>query len=197
MERASDPVVTVTPQAYIWGAVMLLSVPVRWLGAWIFAAVCHECFHCLAVLLAGKRIHSIRIGAFGAEIETEPLQPALSAICAIAGPIAGFCLLPFAQIAPRIALCALIQSAFNLLPICPLDGSTALRGFLSLICSELTANKVCAYLEALVILCLLLFCCYAAFVWQLGIPPLVFAGLFLLLMKKRKTPCKCVLNRVQ
>ena len=197
MGQAFKSVVTVTPRACIWAAVMLLSVPARWLVAWIFAAVCHECFHCLAVLLAGKRIHSIRIDALGAQIQTDPLQPVLSAICALAGPFAGVCLLLLTRIAPCVSLCAIVQSAFNLLPIYPLDGSVALRGVLTLLCSDPTANRICMYLEILAIFFLVVLCCYAAFIWKLGILPLVFAGVFLLRMKKRKIPCKCALNRVQ
>lgn len=197
MARASKVVPIISPQACFWGALLLLTVPLRWFLSWVLAAFCHECFHCLAVLLAGKRIFSIHIGTFGAEIRTEPLGPTLSMVCALTGPLGGLVLLIFARFIPRVALCALLQSTFNLLPVHPLDGSVALRGFLMLLVSEETAGKVCVWVEMLVVLLVVFICCAAACLWKLGIVPLLFAAAFLLLVKKRKIPCKYGLYRVQ
>lgn len=52
-------------------------------------------------------------------------------LCALAGPLGGFLLLFLLHSAPRIALCAFVQSVCNLIPVYPLDGGRALYGFLS------------------------------------------------------------------
>ena len=197
MARVSEPLVIFTPQACIWGAVMVLSVPVRWLGAWIIAAACHECFHCLAVLLFQKRIHRIRIGAFGAEIQTDSLSSGESVACALAGPAAGLLLLLLAKFVPRIAICAFFQSVFNLLPVASLDGSVAMKGFLKLFLKETTADKISACIENTTV-CLLFFsCCAGVYFLRSGISPVIFAALFLLRRMNGKIPCKRSLYRVQ
>ena len=195
--QVSEPVVNCSTRAYLLCAVMILSVPIRWFGAWIVAAVCHECFHCLAVLAAGKKIHRIRIDAFGAEIFTDPLKPVQSIFCALSGPLAGIILVLLAKFVPCIALCALVQSAFNLLPVHPLDGSVALRGFLRLLFSEEVTGKICFFLEMLIFGVLVLLCIFVSLVWKLGNLPLIFVSLFLLRTLKRKIPCKRSLYRVQ
>lgn len=197
MVQDSKNWIIVSPQAYICCALMLMTIPIRWYGSWIIAAFCHECFHCIAVRLTGKKIRSICIGAFGAKIYTDPLKPAESVFCSLSGPLAGFLLLLFTKYVPYIAICALVQSVCNLLPIAPLDGSITLSGFLRLLFSEQTSKKICTFLEKLIFAVLLLLCLYAACIWKLGKLPLIFAAIVLTRSLKRKIPCKYGLYRVQ
>ena len=197
MGRGSRPQIILSPQACICCAVMVLIVPSRWLLAWFFAAFCHESFHCLALLLSGRQIHSIQIGAFGMQIGTNTLNPIQSVYCALAGPLAGIILVLFAKFVPRIAICAFLQSVCNLLPIYPLDGSVALRGFLQLLFSEERTDRICRFLEILIFTTHFACCAYAAWVWKLGNLPLLFATVFLIGSLKRKIPCKYGLYRVQ
>lgn len=197
MGLVSKPQVTCSHAFYTVCAALLLIVPFRWFAAWLAAAFVHECFHCLAVALTGKRIRTIHIGAFGAEIRTDPLEHAQSLFCALSGPLSGFVLMLFARFIPRIALCAFMQSACNLLPVCPLDGCIALRSLLLLVFSEETTLKICRLLERLIIAFLVLIGCYGTWRWRIGCFPLLFAAVLLLRYRKRKIPCKYGLYRVQ
>ena len=197
MAQVSKPQLSFSTGMYILGAILVLAVPIRWLLAWTIAAVLHECFRCLAVILTGKRIRSICIGAFGAEIHTDPLQPIQTVVCALSGPLAGFLLLPFAKFLPRIALCATAQSVCNLLPVQPLDGNVAMRGFLQMLFSEETTVRICDILQKTMVALLIFLGGYAAWRWKLGNLPLVFAAVLLLRGWKRKIPCKYGLYRVQ
>ena len=193
----SDSVVEISPQACICCAAMILTVPFRWYSAWIAAAMMHELGHCAMVAAMGKRIHRVKIGAFSANIQTEPMPPASAMLCALAGPAAGLLLIPAARFAPRLAVCALVQTAFNLLPVYPLDGSVALGSFLALLFSRRTAEKIRFGVEIAVLLILLLACLSAAILWELGTVSAAFATLLLGLVVKRKIPCKYDINAVQ
>ena len=176
---------------------MVLTIPIRWIAAWLFAAACHECFHCLAVWIAGCRIRAVHIGALGATIRTDPLPPVSAMLCALAGPLAGVVLILWARSMPRVTLCAVLQTIFNLLPIYPLDGYVAMYSLLRLLFAEARAEKIGRLLELFVCTSLFLVCLTASFHWKLGAFPAAFAVLFLLRMKKRKIPCKWSFYAVQ
>lgn len=120
----------VHPAAGILLALLLMTLPLNWLLAWLMAAVWHEICHVAAVLLLGERVESITLGLLGAQIRTVPLSPGRGIFCALAGPLGGLALVLLWRWFPRIALCALAQSAVNLLPVYPLDGGQALKTFL-------------------------------------------------------------------
>ena len=106
---------------------MVLLFPLRFLLGVLLAAFVHELGHILAVRLCGGRVLGIRFMAFGARIEAAPMEPGRAAVCALAGPAAGaVCILAWRWF-PELALAALVQTGFNLIPIYPLDGGRALR----------------------------------------------------------------------
>lgn len=115
--------------AFVMAAVWLRLVPIQWIGAALLAGIVHELGHFFFLWREGKRIWKIQIGAVGARIETEELEPRTEFFAALAGPAAGMILCLCSAILPRTALCALVQSIYNLLPIYPLDGGRALRSF--------------------------------------------------------------------
>lgn len=123
----------------LFGALCVLMLPIPWLMGAMTAAVIHEVFHCIAVWLCGGRIRRFTLAAGGAKIETSPLPPGQSVLCALAGPLGSLCTLHFAECLPEAAVCGLIQGIYNLIPIYPLDGGRALRFFLP--------NAVCAGVE--------------------------------------------------
>ena len=119
--------VRVDVSACLMGAFLLLTLPLNWLLSALAVAAFHELCHGAAILLLGGRIWGVRISAGGAVMETEPLSSGKELVCALAGPAGSLLLVLTFRIFPRVAVCALVQGAFNLLPVFPLDGGRALR----------------------------------------------------------------------
>ncbi|MBQ6839623.1 MAG: hypothetical protein IJO45_02910 [Oscillospiraceae bacterium] len=186
----------IEPSAYILFAAAVLFVPLQWIVSWLVAAAVHELFHCCAVYLAGGSVQKISVGIRGAEIQADLRSDMGEGFCAIAGPIGGLALLLLARWAPRLALCALIQSAWNLIPIYPLDGGRALSAFLK--CS---VPKYADRLERVAsVLVLFAFCAagiYGLLFWKLGFLPIVLLFIILLRVAQIKIPCKRGRLRVQ
>lgn len=134
--------VDAAPSACILAALLLLTLPLRWLLAALFAAGVHELFHLLAVRLWGGRIFRIHVGAARASLETDGLSIPGELICALAGPLGSFLLLSLGHWFPEAAICGAIQGAYNLLPLYPLDGGRALRCFLHMVLPERTGERI-------------------------------------------------------
>lgn len=79
-------------------------------------------------------------------METEPLSSGKELVCALAGPAGSLLLVLTFRMFPRVAVCALVQAAFNLLPVFPLDGGRALRCALTRFCSK-WANRIAVWAE--------------------------------------------------
>ena len=126
--------------ACILGAALVLLLPLRWWLAAGAAAAFHEACHGLAVRAFGGSIRKITIRASGIAMESDPLMPGQALACSLAGPVGELFLLLFARTFPRLAVCALLQAALNLLPVFPLDGGRALRNFLLLLLPEKAAE---------------------------------------------------------
>lgn len=170
-----------------------LLLPLKLTAAWFLAALVHELGHYFALRATGTRIYSICVGALGAAIETEPMTQTKTLICSLAGPIFGLLLLFFARWYPLLAICAFIQSCFNLLPLFPMDGGRVLRCLLQKLPGSLP-SIVAKIVETLILALLSVFSIYLTFRLLLGPPP-VLAVLFLWL--RRKFSCKQNCQRVQ
>jgi len=107
-------------------AVSVIILPLKWLFAWLLAAVIHECCHCLALKCLGHRILRFQIGIGGAKIDTEPMRSRDALICTLAGPAGSFLLLLFLRYFPLIAICGFVQGVYNLLPLTSADGGQAI-----------------------------------------------------------------------
>lgn len=189
--------IKISPQLYVLAAIIILTVPLPWLVGWILAVVIHELFHCIALCLIGKEIENIQFGLDGAKIYTGKLSDWQTVFCALAGPAGGFFLLSIKFILPEAALCSLLLSVYNLIPIFPLDGGRAFRGMMHIILPDPINNTVTAIIEKIVLVVMCILCLFAAFAWKLGIIPLLFAMLFVTKMCKIKIPCKSIFNAVQ
>lgn len=190
MVQGSRIKVSVSPMAYVYLSLILLVIPLRWALAWVLAAGFHELFHGIALWLCGIEIERIDVGIHGAKIQTLDLAPAQMVICALAGPLGGVLLLSLWHYFPRLALCALVQTLFNLIPILPLDGGQVLGGLLRLVLPErwvYTTNKA---VEFIIFAVLITISILAIVSWKLGIFPLLLTAALAIHRKNRKIPCK-------
>ena len=180
------PQLLISPGAWIIGAFMLLILPLNWLLAAATAAIFHELCHYFALQLCSIPVRRVLISGRGAVMDTAPMGLRQEFFCSLAGPLGGLCLLLFLRWIPRIAICAGVQSLFNLLPVYPLDGGRALsciaRRFLPPDSAALLLKwtaRVC--LGGILVLGLL-----AALRYQLGLLPLLLAIVLCIRSKKEK-----------
>jgi stage IV sporulation protein FB len=131
---------------YIFLVLLILLLPVQWMAGAILAAVIHELFHILAVLFFGGEILSITVTGTGARIDATPMSLGKTLLSSLAGPTGSFLCLCGSEYFPEMALCGLVQGAYNLLPIYPLDGGRALQA----LCSEAPTRGI--EITALIIL---------------------------------------------
>lgn len=180
--------------ACILAALLLLTLPLKWLLAAVLAALLHELGHLAALYCLNIPVTSFRIGSFGASIETAPMTRRQEILCAAAGPAVSLSLLLLCRWLPRAAVCGAIQGIYNLIPIYPLDGSRVLKCAVSMIASQEQTDEVCRVVEISFVTLLLILLTAAAIVLRLGILPMLLG---VLLLSTRKIPCKLSKLRVQ
>lgn len=115
------------PLTLFFLSLVLLTVPISWVLAWVITAAVHELGHLLMAWLLSVRVYGMTLGAEGASIETEAMEPLEELLCAAAGPAAGCLLLLGGRQFPLIAFFAFCQTVWNLLPLGNRDGSRILR----------------------------------------------------------------------
>lgn len=160
---------------------MILLLPLRWLFAVFLSALLHELGHYTAVRLLGGEVNNIHLGLSGACIQASGLTPRSELICLIAGPLAGLLPLLAIKILPITALCGIIQSAYNLLPVYPLDGGKILKRIILLAGGTERSYTI---IEFFVMALLILLCFYIRHRFGISLF-LVITSLLL-----GKTPCK-------
>ena len=176
--------IRISGAAFLTAALMLLILPLKWLVAAVVAAAWHEVCHIIAVLLAGGQVHRISLSDSGAVLQTGNYDIMRCLFCVLAGPLGGVLPIVLLQWFPRFAICALIFSLYNLLPIYPLDGGRALR------CIQAALHLpelFCVICEHCILVAVICTCLYATFALKLGLLPVILAVTIVLKTKSVKT----------
>ena len=188
-------VIKILPSFYLFISLGLVIIPLKWFVAWMIAAFFHELFHVLFLRLFRYQIYFIEIGWTGARIVTDGRTGLNISLCALAGPLGGFALLLLLRVMPRLAVCGGMQALYNLLPVYPLDGGRALKGFVEHYLPVDAAKKTYLLIENVFLIIMAVSVLYLVVILRLGFYPVAFMGL--LLIKNKKIPCKERHLRVQ
>lgn len=123
----NEIVLYIRPVFWLLLSFCLLTIPIKFIAAWLLAAGFHELCHITVLHLCRVRIYCIKIGFTGAEIETEPLSNRTEFYSALAGPFGSIALILLRRYFPTIAFFAFVQAVSNTLPVGNRDGSRILR----------------------------------------------------------------------
>lgn len=178
-------------------ALLLLTVPIRWLLATFTGVLIHELCHITAVYLCGKKITQIQIGVSGAQILTGALTGWQEFVCLAAGPIGSLSLICFFPWLPLTAFMGCVQGLFNLLPVFPLDGGRMVFCLLRAVFDIHMAQKIMNGIEICVFAALSGLCILVCFVLRMGIFPLLILVSLFVQGQSGKIPCKLPQLRVQ
>lgn len=168
-------------------ALCLRTVPLPWAAAGGLAALLHEGGHLLALVCCGGHLRRICLRPGGAVLETGGLGPLSAGLCALAGPACGLLLLPLYPRLPRLAVCGLTQSVFNLLPLPASDGALVAQ----LLCDRcLPPQQSLRLQQGLSLLCLtgLVALAFPAAA-LLPFPPAIIPILLIFKLRAGKNPC--------
>lgn len=188
---------SITAGACIALALGLLILPLRWLLASLVAAAFHEFCHLAAIRLCGGKVTGFSLDSGGAVITADQLSRGAELLCALAGPLGGALMLLTARWMPAVAVCAAAQSAYNLLPVFPLDGGRAFSCAAKLLLPPKAARYAISAVEWGAIALIGVGAVYASFWLGLGIMPLLLALAVIAKAKSGKIPCKPERQRVQ
>ena len=158
-------------------AFAVLILPLQWIFAIVLAALFHELCHYLAIRCCGGKILGAAAGINGARLQVSGLSQGQELICALAGPIGGLVLLFGIRWFPRIAICGVCQSMFNLLPVYPLDGGRALQCGMELILPIHQAERVCLWVRRICLAVVIGLGIYGSLIKGLGMMPLLLGGI--------------------
>ena len=170
-------------------------LPWRWLFAILLAAAVHETGHLAALYLLKKPVKRIAIGLTGARILVGPLSLRQELLCACAGPGAAAILICMGRIYPELAICAFVQSAYNLIPLMPFDGGRIFCCLINGIFPQYLAERIVDSVEILICFafaCLGVICLLN----RLFFTTLLFM-IFVAMVVIRKTTCNGEASAVQ
>ena len=132
MERQFE--LRIRGRALIGMAMWLLTVPFPWVLGSVMAAAIHELGHLAVLWIVECSVRSVEIDLGGAVIRSGPLEDREELWCALSGPLAGLLVCLFWRRFPEAAVCAGVQTLFNLIPLYPLDGGRVWRALRNICC---------------------------------------------------------------
>lgn len=197
MARIFNCPISVTPRATLAAVILILTIPSQWSTAWLTAAMIHELLHCIGVWISGGRIYSIHIDLYGAQIKTALPSSSKEIFCLLAGPLGTMGLLTFSKQFPCLSICALLQSAYNLLPFPGLDGGQVLLRIIGLLFSEDASVRFCNAVSWITLFLIVCICLYSGFLLGLGLFPIFLSAILLVRHGNIKIPCKQRHHKVQ
>ena len=180
--------IIIHPSIYLYLAVLLLVLPVKWLIAWLIAVSFHEFCNLITIKLCGGTSYKLYVGFGGAIISCSDLTSKRFILALLAGPVGGILLLILGRLFPRIARCSWALSAYNLLPLLPLDGGQALHLLIK-------SSRLYYTIERIVLILLMIFSIHLSVNLHFG--PLPVAAVAMLWIKNRNSPCKEPVCKVQ
>lgn len=164
-------------------AAIILLVPFAWLVSMLIAAAFHELCHLIAIRFLSGQNKAVYLRLAGPRIDLPDLSAGKEVLCALAGPLGGLFLIFFLDVFPQLAICALLQSAYNLLPLYPLDGGRAMKHMLLVLLPPPVAKKSFRIIECICKICIVLTGIWC-WVWG-GLGPMVLlVGIVLVLRVK-------------
>lgn len=107
-------------------ALAILVLPWKWMLACCLSVTLHELFHLIALRFVFGKWMPIHAFSRGIKIYIPNISPQQELFCTLAGPVGSFLLTLTYPYFPSLAICALVQGVYNMLPIYPLDGGRAI-----------------------------------------------------------------------
>ncbi len=156
MRRILPEQFCVSPGFCVMISLYLLILPLNWVVGWCVAVLAHELSHYTALKLCGIHVNMVILTFTGAEIRSEPLNPMQDLICTLAGPVGGLVPVLLGQHMPYAAICSLLLSCYNLLPVYPLDGGRGLSCLLQILCGMDAGKRIAKIVEIVSIILLVL-----------------------------------------
>ena len=191
------PVLNLTPQCLFWFAMGILLLPIPWIFAWCIVVFLHEMGHFLALMALKVKVYSVSVSLAGARMKTDPMSCKKEIFCALAGPIGSMLPLLTASVFPRMAICGLLLSMYNFLPIYPMDGGRAMKSLFLCCFRGDKAIKWYKCLENAAVIAVIALCLYIGVRISAEIHACFIALLLLIRSGKIKTPCKHASKKVQ